>query len=197
MLLVVAVLAGGAAAGLGAPAWLAGAVAAVTALVAGAFVGWYFPARDQQKTRLEARDQVLDELRSGVSAETRDANADPLGLLRADRSPTPFRGRAKETRRLEAWRDDEDGNPVGLLSGSAGVGKSRLALEFASRVPEGWAAAWLHAGAGNTAIAAIAACGDPAVVPVDDVHGRGDIVPLLDSLSERGSSPVIRGTLRG
>ena len=140
MLLVVAILSaglGGAAAGLGAPAWLAGAVAAVTALVAGAFVGWYFPARDQQKARLEARDQVLDELRMGVSAETREAAADPLGLLRADRSPMPFRGRGKEMRQLEAWRDDEDGNPVVLLSGSAGVGKSRLALEFASLAPRG------------------------------------------------------------
>jgi tetratricopeptide (TPR) repeat protein len=198
VLLVIAVLAaglGGAAAGLGAPAWLAGGVAAVTALVAGAFVGWYFPARDQQKARLEGRDQVLDELRSAVSAETREAAADPLGLLRADRSPMPFRGRGKEMRRLDAWRDEEGGSPVLLLSGSAGVGKSRLALEFASRVPEGWATGWLHAGADDTAIAAIAACGDPAVVLIDDADGRGNIVPLLDSLAERHGKPVIRVVL--
>jgi CHASE3 domain sensor protein len=198
VVLVIAVLAaglGGAAAGLGAPAWLAGTVAAVTTLAAGALVGWYFPARDQQKARLEARAQVLDELRSGVSAETREAAADPLALLRADRSPMPFRGRGKEIRQLEAWRDDEDGNPVVLLSGSAGVGKSRLALEFASRAPEGWAAGWLHAGTGDIAAAAIAACREPTVILVDDADGRGDIAPLLDSLAERRATPVIRTVL--
>ena len=186
---------GGAAVGLGAPAWLAGAVGAVTGLVAAVIADRAFGARDDRKAALEARDQVLDELRSGVSAETRDANADPLALLRADRSPVPFRGRGKEMRQLEAWRDDENGSSVLLLSGSAGVGKSRLALEFASRAPGGWAAGWLHAATGDTAIAAIAACGEPTVVLVDDADGRGDIVPLLDALAERRAKPVIRVVL--
>ena len=197
VLVVAAVLAaglGGAAGGLGASAWLAGAVAAVTALVSGAFLGYYFPARDQRRAALATRGEALDALRpDDVSAET--PVADPLSLLRADRSPMPFRGRGQQLRQLNAWRDDEQGSPVLLLSGSAGVGKSRLALEFASRLPEGWATGWLHAGTGGTAIAAIAACGEPAVILVDDADGRDDLVPLLDSLAERHGGPAIRAVL--
>jgi hypothetical protein len=122
--------AGGAAGGLGAPAWLAGAIAAVTALVSGVFGGWYFPARDQRKSLLEARDQMLDALTDTV-ASAADAREDPLALLRADRSPMPFRGRSRELRRLGEWRESElrdrgenpAVSPVLLLSGSAGVGK--------------------------------------------------------------------------
>ena len=186
---------GGAAVGLGAPG-MAGAVGAVTALVAAVIADRAFGARDDRKAALEARDQVLDESRPGVSADPRDANADPLALLRggpvAGAVPRP----GQEMRQLEAWRDDENGSSVLLLSGSAGVGKSRLALEFASRAPGGWAAGWLHAVTGDTAIAAIAACGEPTPVLVDDAYGRGDIVPLLDALAERRAKPVIRVVLR-
>jgi tetratricopeptide (TPR) repeat protein len=195
ILLVAAVVAaalGGAAGGLGAPAWLAGAIAAVTALVSGVFAGYYFPAQDQRKAAREARDQILDALISPILANTA---ADPLALLRADQSPMPFRGRGREMRELAEWRDDKEACPVLLLSGSAGVGKSRLALEFASRAPEGWVSGWLHAGTGDTAIGVVAACGEPAVILVDDADGRADVIPLLDSLAERHKNPAIRVVL--
>ena len=200
LLLVAAVVlagVGGAAVGLRAPAWLAGAAGAVTALVAAMIVDRVSGARDGEKFAVNARGYVLDPLRTGVSAETRtdDAIADPLALLRADRSPMPFRGRSKQLRRLDAWRDDPGGSPVLLLSGPAGVGKSRLALRFASRVPAGWVAGWLHARTGDVAVAPIAACGDPTVILVDDADGRCDLAPLLDSLAERHTRPTIRVVL--
>jgi tetratricopeptide (TPR) repeat protein len=187
---------GGAAGELGAPGAVAGMIAAVTALLSGAFVGYYFPARDQWKGALEARAQVLDALRvDRVSAEARHAVADPLGLLRADQSPMPFRGRGREMRQLTAWLADEKASPVMLLSGSAGVGKSRLALEFASRAPKGWAVGWLHAKTGDTAVAAVAACRESALILVDDADGREDLGPLLDALAERQGNPTIHAIL--
>jgi tetratricopeptide (TPR) repeat protein len=172
--------AGGAAAGLGVPGWMAGAVGAVSALTAGMVTDQVTSSRDGRRAALAARDQVLDSL----TARVRDAAADPLALLRADQSPMPFCGRRRQLRQLAAWRDDEKTCPVLLLSGSAGVGKSRLALEFALRAAaDGWAAGWLRAGTGDRVIDVVAACGDPAVILVDDADGRADLVPLLDSLA--------------
>jgi len=188
---------GGAAAGLGAPAWLAGAVGAVSALVAGVIVDRAFGTRDADKAALEARAKVLDELTAPVPADPEKAvaanRADPLALLRADRSPMPFRGRGRELRRLTEWlADDAVASPVFLLSGPAGVGKSRLALQFASRVPDGWVAGWLHVGTGPSAVDDLAACKDPVLILVDDADGRPDLGAFLDGLGAHNGKPVIR-----
>jgi tetratricopeptide (TPR) repeat protein len=199
VLLTVAVVGaglGGAAGELGVPGAVAGVIAAVTALLSGAFVGYYFPARDQQKAALEARDQVLDALRvDGVPLGAGDAAADPLALLQADRSPMPFRGRGREMRQLNEWLAGVKASPVMLLSGSAGVGKSRLALEFASRAPAEWAVGWLRARTGATAVGVMAAGRQSTLVLVDDADGRDDLGPLLDDLAERQGDPSIRVVL--
>jgi hypothetical protein len=57
------------------------------------------------------------------------------------------------------------------MLGGAG-GKSRLALELGLRVPPGWAAGWLHVGAGGVAVDAVRACADPALILVEDAGGR-------------------------
>ena len=75
------------------------------------------------------------------------------------------------------------------------MGKSRLALEFASRLPAAWAAGWLHAGAGAVAVEAVRGCGDPAVILADDADGRADLVPLLEALAERHEDPAVRVVL--
>ena len=97
---------GGGAAGLGLPDWLAGVIGAVTALVAATIVDRVYEARNDQSAAFEGRRRVLDPLSSGTSAASSAANAvpanrnDALGLLRADRSPMPFRGRTRELREL-------------------------------------------------------------------------------------------------
>ena len=107
----------------------------------------------------------------------------------------PFRGRSRELRQLADWLADDRAGPVLMVSGPAGVGKSRLALEFASRLPQDWAAGWLHAGTGDIAVGAVRACGDPAIMLVDDADGRADLVPLLESLAEQHENPVTRVVL--
>jgi tetratricopeptide (TPR) repeat protein len=178
--------------GLGAPAWLAGAVGAVTALVAAAVVDRVFHARDERAAAAGRREEVLDDLVAAAAPGDQD---DVLGLLRPDRSPVPFRGRGAELRRLAGWLADEAANPVLVICGAAGVGKSRLALRFASRLPPQWATGWLRAGTGAVAAAAVRACGDPAVVLVDDAEGRADLAAFLGAVAEGYASPVTRVVL--
>jgi tetratricopeptide (TPR) repeat protein len=185
---VVLAAVGGSAVALGAPAWLAGAVAAVSALTAGTTVDRVFRGRDERAGAKRRRREVLDPLRE----QELGGRNDLLGLLRADRSPMPFRGRQREIGRMADWCADDAACPVMMVSGPAGVGKSRLALEFASRLPGQWEAGWLHPGAGEAAISAVGACGDPAVVLVDDADGRADVVPLLNALAEEHTGPAIR-----
>ena len=183
--------AGGAAAGLGAPAWLAGAVAAVSALVAGVVADRVYAAREGRVTARERRGLVLDALRDARPP----SRGEELGLLLAGRCPVPFRGRSRELAGLAGWRVVEPGRPVMMVAGPAGVGKSRLVLEFASRLPAAWAAGWLHAGAGAVAVEAVRGCRDPAVILVDDADGRADLAPLLEALAERHEDPAVRVVL--
>lgn len=183
--------AGGSAVGLGAPVWLAGAVGAVSALMAAVVVDRVYAAREERAGAEGRRRQVLDELRDTVPA----SRGDVLGLLQAGRSPMPFRGRGRELGQLAAWRDDASACPVLMISGPAGVGKSRLALEFGLRVPAGWTAGWLHAGMGGDAVAAVRACGDPALIVVDDADGRADLPAFLESLAGQSAGPVVRAIL--
>lgn len=79
-----------------------------------------------------------------------------------------------------------------MITGSAGVGKSRLALKFASGLSEGWARGWLRGGAGAIAVGAVRACGDPVIILVDDAEGRADLMQLLDAPAGQYSSPATR-----
>lgn len=179
---------GGSAVGLGAPPWLAGAAGAVSALTAGVIAERVFAAREERATSRERRGLVLDGLQVAVPA----GRGDVLGLLQAGRSPMPFRGRARELARLAAWRDDSAGWPVLIMGGPGGIGKSRLALEFGLRVPTGWAAGWLHVGAGGTAVAAVRSSGEPALILVEDADGRDDLTGLLESLAGQPTEALIR-----
>ena len=183
--------AGGAAGGLGAPVWLAGAAAAVSALVAGVVADRVYAAREGRAAARERRGLVLDEL-----CDTRLATAgEELGLLLPGRCVVPFRGRGNERDQLVAWCEGEPGSPVTVVAGPAGVGKSRLVLESASRLPAEWASGWLHAGAAAEAVEAVRACGDPAVILVDDADGRAGVVPLLEALAEQHEDPAVRVVL--
>jgi hypothetical protein len=120
---VVLAAVGGATLGFGAPVWVAAAIGAVTALVAATAVIRVDNARERRAAALEGRRRVLDTLRAAAAADRADAvaanRADVLGLLRADRSPMPFRGRVRELRELAEWRANERASPVLMLTRSA------------------------------------------------------------------------------
>jgi hypothetical protein len=179
---------GGSVAELGAPAWLAGTAGAVSARVAGVMADRGYAAREARAAARERRKLALDELRQPVP----EGRGDVLGLLQAGRSPMPFRGRTRELARLAAWRDDGSGRPLLILGGAGGIGKTRLAAEFGLRSPAGWAVGWLHASAGSTAVDAVRACGEPALILVDDADSRQDLVSLLESLTARPAEPAVR-----
>lgn len=193
VLAVAAVLAGagGSAAGLGAPAWAAGAGGAVLALVAGVMADRGWGRREEHAVAHEQRSQMLDQLRE----EVRSDRGLVLEMLQAGRSPVPFRGRSRELKRLAAWRDDPKSSPVLMLAGPGGVGKTRLALEFGLKIPAGWVAGWLHAAAGSTMLAAVQACGDPTLILIEDADGRPDLIPLLESLAAQSAGLMIRVVL--
>jgi len=71
-----------------------------------------------------------------------EVSRQPSRLLAAASRVVPFHGRLAELASLSAWRDDRRHSvAIRLVSGPAGQGKSRLAMQFATLCDEaGWAA---------------------------------------------------------
>ncbi len=137
---------------------------------------------------MRERGQVLDPV---VSDPAHDLSV--LGLLLPTRDgAAPFRGRAADLAWLQAWRDAPDGHPVALVTGPAGVGKTRLVTQFAVTRPEPWAAGWLHPGRGAPALAAVRACGDPALILIDDADTGPDTAVLLAGLAGQHQAARVR-----
>jgi tetratricopeptide (TPR) repeat protein len=143
---------------------------------------WAEAAKQRRETAEAAareRDQVLDPV---ISEPAHDLSV--LGLLLPTReSAAPFRGRAADLAWLRAWADNPGGHPAALVTGPGGVGKTRLAVQFAATRPPPWAAGWLHPGRGASALDAVRACEDPALILVDDADTHPDTAALLTSLA--------------
>ena len=116
-----------------------------------------------------------------------------LGVLLPTRQDAPrFRGRTADLAWLEEWRDERDAHPVVMVTGPAGVGKTRLVTQFASASPAPWVAGWLRSGRGASVVAAVRACGEPALILVDDAGSRPDLGALLDDLAGGPSGSPVR-----
>ncbi|MGI5500158.1 tetratricopeptide repeat protein [Lentzea sp. CA-135723] len=144
------------------------ALAALVLVQAG--LAWGQSAHDH-RDRVETRDGLLGELRPAVPASpsTDDARA-VVHWLTAPYSPTPLWGRSKVHDELRTWctARDPKAEVARVITGPAGVGKSRLALAVAESLQDdGWAAGRLK-DQGTTLIDAITAAGDPTLVVVDD-----------------------------
>ncbi|MBU2663950.1 hypothetical protein KOI35_10655 [Actinoplanes bogorensis] len=157
--------------------------------LAAGWAGWetWRHGRSERSAAVEARARVLAPL------EPRDSETGGVfGLLAPGLRVVPLQGRRAELDELSEWQSGEDPTGVLVLSGPAGVGKTRLALEFGLSRTEPWVAGWLEAGAGGSALPAIAACGDPALVLVDDADIRPDLPDLLTALAAYGGKPPVR-----
>lgn len=155
---------------------------------------WADAARQRREAvdaAVRARGLVLDPV---VSEPAQDRSV--LGLLLPTReSAAPFRGRVADLAWLQAWCDAPDSHPVALVTGRGGAGKTRLVTQFAVTRPPPWAAGWLHPGRGASALAAVGACGDPALILVDDADASPDAVALLGDLAGQPRGAPVRVVL--
>ena len=164
------------------------AVGAVAGLAAAIGVDRFYQRREARAAALRARDDVLEEL----VAEPASGGSVFDVLLATSTEAAPFRGRRDDLAWLERWWDDP-GQLIVMVTGPAGVGKTRLVTEFALGRPAPWISRWLREGRGADVVAAIRGCGDPALVLVDDADQRSDLATLLESLKEdRGAGPAVR-----
>ncbi len=137
---------------------------------------------------MRARDAVLETLLVDVAGDRSVFDV----LLATGTQPAPFRGRRDDLARLERWWEERK-QPVAVVTGAAGVGKTRLVTEFAQSRSAPWMSGWLSEGRGAEAVAAIRACGDPALILVDDADQRPDLADLLASLKTNpGTRPEVR-----
>ncbi|MGN5377641.1 hypothetical protein ACQ4WX_07695 [Streptomyces lasalocidi] len=114
-------------------------------------------------------------------------------LLSPLHSPVPFRDREDELARLRRWcTDGTDPHPVLLLAGDRGVGTSRLALELARTLGEGWTAGRLLHGTGPALFPALRDRGRPALVVVDEADIRADTDSHLHSRVRTDVVPLLR-----
>ncbi|MFG1605131.1 hypothetical protein [Actinoplanes sp. NPDC049265] len=142
---------------------------------------------EQRAAEVEARDKVLAPLDRAGAGE-----AGAFGLLVADRRVVPLQGRRATMELLQAWCDSEEPAGVLVVSGPAGVGKTRLGLEFGLQLPEPWVAGWLRPGQAAAAMSAVVDCGDPALMVIDDADTRAELPRLLEVLAEHGGRPRVR-----
>jgi tetratricopeptide (TPR) repeat protein len=103
-------------------------------------VGAFGPTvADRAASRLDRRGRRAELVRGVESAEL---PASVLWLLHPGKAVVPFFGRGWVLRQLEYWAADPDAMAVRLLVGAGGVGKTRLAREFAGRL-KGWQCRWI------------------------------------------------------
>jgi len=118
---------------------LAGALAGVLTALAGAVfaVLWQFATARQSK--VQAADDLLREAARNLAPPRLETDS-PVGYLRAEAEIVQFRPRA-ELDVLRDWLVSPRQAGVQLVTGEAGSGKTRLALQLASESGEqyGWA----------------------------------------------------------
>ncbi len=93
----------------------------------------------------------------------------------------PFLGRSAELGELLAWCADGQDTPVRLITGPAGAGKTRLAVEFAHRMrARGWRTEWLKPpdAAGSTGSVAQR----KSLLIIDDADRHDGLAELLTGL---------------
>jgi hypothetical protein len=155
-------------------AWLTNTMFWWVGAIIGGPTGAFAPSLlDWQKGRVEAREKVsrLAEVRS----------SSPAALLDPQRQIIGFTGRKQELADLLAWcRAEKPEVSARLISGPAGVGKSRLALELRAELGSNWTCVQVADGQEAEAVTAVRATTPGRVLlVVDSAETRADLAPLL------------------
>ena len=140
-------------------------------------------ARDE-KDRLNALQAARDELLEPMEPALQGTHTIST-LLAAEHALAPFVARGTETKKLVHWCLDPAAPPVHVLAGPSGVGKSRLAVEVARQLPDGWVAGRCVSGKAAQLLPAVLACQEPTLVVVDDADTQPGVASLVAQLGER------------
>lgn len=98
----------------------------------------------------------------------------------------PFWGRAEVLSKLTNWAGDSEGPQLSILTGQPLVGKSRLSLEFAKHIPDGWIAGRLRLNHAVGAVAKIRAAGRATVVIIEASGPHHQVSAFLSDAVQRG-----------
>jgi Tetratricopeptide repeat/Anaphase-promoting complex subunit 5 len=156
--------------------WLGGPLGAGIGIAAGGLT----PLLIERATRRQEADE------SAVAAGVAGRRYGPAHLLEPGLGVVAFTGREDELAALRAWCVNESAGPLRLVTGGGGVGKSRLAAEFCTRMErEGWR--WLRVaeGAERDAVGAArrAAPTTPLLLVVDYAEARAGLAGLLEAVA--------------
>ena len=148
------------------PTWrVVGVLVAAVVVLVGLTVVW--PVIREEKGRLTALRAARDELLEPMQPALQGTHTIST-LLAAEHALAPFVARGTETKKLVHWCLDPAAPPVHVLAGPSGVGKSRLAVEVARQLPDGWVAGRCVSGKAAQLLPAVLACQEPTLVVVDD-----------------------------
>ncbi|MBL0885735.1 DUF3856 domain-containing protein [Myceligenerans indicum] len=116
------------------------------------------------------------------------AHVSAAGLLDPALRVVPFTGRDEELDELHTWCRERPRVQVRFVTGTGGVGKSRLALELAARMRRrGWTCVWPEPDDSPDEVAA--ACrGGRVLVVVDDAAAHPRLAEQLGALRNAGDS---------
>jgi len=134
---------------------------------------------DNRDSRQKIRDRIFCPpyvVDSPAAART------PATMLIAERALVPFIGRDAQLGDLIRWCKESDGEPLRVLSGAGGVGKTRLAHELASRL-DGWDCVWLRAGCEAEAVGAVRRYRSLIIVDYAETRPRGSLADLVWNLA--------------
>ncbi|RZT17467.1 anaphase-promoting complex subunit 5 [Kribbella sp. VKM Ac-2569] len=172
-----------------------GTVGAIGGLVAGTIWSRVDQRRLEKREAVRARSEALDLIPLSLVTEPRSiAQLAPSQALLAEvltaRAALPLWGRSRELNVLRTWLADQDGPQLCLMWGPPGIGKTRLALEFAASPPDGWLAGRLRTAREASSVAAILACGEPTVVVVETGGWRSGLLPFLEDAARASGSQL-------
>jgi hypothetical protein len=106
----------------------------------------------------------------------------PAALLAPEQATVPFIGRKKELLELINWCVDRSPDPLRLLVGAGGTGKTRLVRELAAGL-NGWDCRWVQHGQEGDAIDAARRRKSLIVVDYAETRPRGSLIRLVTQLA--------------
>lgn len=150
-------------------------------------------ARAESARARAARAEVMDPFwPTPITPAESGLDAPPDGLLfwlRAPFCPSPLRGRADVVRSLTEWCATGTDH-VRIVSGPAGVGKSRLVVEVARRLGDEWFTGKPDVARLAEAVERVVACGRPALLVVEDAERIPGVARLVARVA--GTDGLVR-----